>query len=325
MVVLQTIPLTETIPFLANSTKTMKIPRNRFIREIQLRIEIVAVNGGTGPTLNEDNPMGIVKRIRLIKNGKDIIFDTEMALRFYSMKYIRGTEPDRAQTSTVNSATSTSVAEVSIDFSVDENNEEDISALLPAANFTDLELQVDWGTNTDLATANAPTITVASSLMRVSVVEAEVTTQDLAALAEAMGGEAKMLSKMVRQQDFTVDATYNNFQFSKNINVGSLVQRHTIRVVDNSLRADTLVSRFRFKQYSPVQTDLEDRLWTSSQSKDKRRFSVETLIRGITILNWEDKGFLDLTNLKEGDVKYEHNNVAQTGTAKVSLVSTEFT
>jgi hypothetical protein len=48
------------------------------------------------------------------------------------------------------------------------------------------------------------------------------------------------------------------------------------------------------------------------------------VIRGITIVNWEDKGFLDLTELKEGDLKYEHNNGSPTSTAKVSLMSTEF-
>src|SRR5262245_47117406 len=148
MVVLQTIPLTEKVEFTANSTKSIKIPRNRFIRELQMRLECKQVNGGTGPTLQEDNPMGLVKRIRLVKNGKDIIFDVPMALRLYEMKYIRGTEPERVQHSTTNSATSTAIAEITIDFSVDENNEEDISALLPAANFTDLELYIDWGTNT---------------------------------------------------------------------------------------------------------------------------------------------------------------------------------
>lgn len=324
MVVLQTIPLIESIVFEANKTKSIKIPRNRFLREIQLRLEAKLVNGNPGPTLQEDNPLGLVKRIRLVKNGKDIIFDVPMAERYYEMQYVQGTAPERVQHSATASATSTAIAEVTIDFSVDENNAEDISALLPAANFTDLELQIDWGTNTDLSTANHGTITVADTFMKVSLVEAEVTKTDLAALAAAMGGEAKMLQKMVRLQEFDVTAVQNNFNFSKNLTVGQLIQRHLVKTTDNSLRSDALVSRFRFRQSSPVQTDLEDRLFTHSQAKDKRRFKVESVVKGITIVNWEDKGFLDLTNLKEGDVKYEQNNIAPTGTSKVVVVSTEF-
>lgn len=323
MPILTSTPLTEKVEFSANATKKIKIPRNRFIRALQLRLEAKAVNGATGPTLHEDNPMSLVKRIRLIANGNDVIFDAPMALRWYESKYIFQAEPERVQTSTTASATSTAIAEVTVDFATDDANEQDISALLPAHAMTDLELEVDWGTNTDLATANAPTITAADTFIKVSVVEADLTDADIAALTELFG-EARTMRKIVRTIEHSVSSTNDNFTFSKNLTVGGLVQRHLIEVIDNSVRNDTLVSRYRFRQSSPVQADLEDRLFPQSQARDKRKYHLESVVKGITILDWQEKGYLDLTELKEGDVKYEHNNGSVTGTAKVVLVQTEF-
>lgn len=324
MPILSTVPLTDKIPFEANTTKSIKIPRNRFIRAIQLRLLAKAVNGATPPTLHEDNPMSLVKRIRLIQNGKDTIFDAPMSLRWFEQKYLSGTDGERVQTSTTANATSTAIAETSIEFAVDELNEQDISALLPAAALTDLELFIDWGTNTDLATANPPTITAADTYVQVSLIEVELTDADIAELSRIFG-EAKTMRKVVRTTEKSITETSSNFEFAKNLNVGSMIQRHLLEVIDNGVRDDTLVSRFKFSQSSPVKADLEDRVFNQSQAKDKRRYKLESVTKGITIVDWTEKGFLDLTELKEGDVKYHHNNGVHTGTAKIVLLQTEYT
>lgn len=324
MPILRTVPQNDKIDFSAGDTKTMKIVRNNFIRAIICRLEVKVVNGGVAPTNHEDNPMSIVKRLRLIKNGKENIFDVPLALRWYEEKYLKGTAPEQTTTSVTASATSTGIATVTIDFAVDENNIEDITALLPAHELTDLQLEADWGVvGTDLQTANAGTITAANTFIKVSLIEVTLTQEDIDKL-KAQFGEAKVLSKIVRTITHSVTATNDNFTFQKNLTVGNLIQRHLVKVRDNGARDDALVTRIRFKQYSPVLTDLEDRLYPQSQAVDKVKYKLEAVTKGITIFDWSDKGFLDLTDLKEGDVKYEHNNGAQTGTSDITLVSTEF-
>jgi len=323
MPILEEVPLVDKVEFEANKTKKIKIPKNNFISEIKLRLEVKIVNTAVAPTNHEDNPMSIVKRIRLFAKGKDAIFDAQMSLRFYEQKYLSGTEPERATTSLTASATSTGIAECSIVFRVDENNLDDITALLPAHDLSDLDLEVDWGTNTDLQLTNAGTITAADSFIKVSIVEATLTEEDINKLKEQFG-DAKVLNKVVRQAEHDIAGVNDNFVFSKNITIGNLIQRQLLQVWDNGVRNDTLVSRFKFKQYSPVKKDLEDRNFPQSQSTDKRKYRLESVVKGITIIDWSDKGFLDLTDLKDGDVKYEHNNIAKTGTAKIILLSTEF-
>ncbi|GEM_PF-5109887 len=321
---LSSIPLTDTINYVASQTQSIKIPRNRFIREIQCKLEVNTTNGATGPTLSDNGILDLVKRLRLRANGKDIKFECPMAWRYYEQQYIQGTAPQLIQPSTTANATSTGYAEASMHFAQDENNENDIIALLPAAAFTDLQLEADWGANTDIATANPPTINAASTLIRVTLVEAVLTDEDIAVLKSLFNGEAKLLNKIVRYLQITTDNSYSNFGFSKNILTGSLVERHTIFVVDNSIRSDAEYTQFRFFQYSPVKTELENRRWAESQYRNKRTFHIESIVRGMTMVDWKSKGYLNLTKMKDGDIKFEANTNSPTATSYIGIVQTEY-
>lgn len=325
MPILQSFPLTETIPFAAGLQRFVKLPRDRFIRQIQMRLLLEIVNSASVPVNQEDNPMGIIRRARIIANGNDNRFEVPMALRFYELAYLAGTPPERVQTSLTASATSTGIAEITSDFAMDDLNLQDVSALLPAADLTDLELQVDWGVVGEVQITNPGTITVANSFVRVTVIEAELTQEDLDAL-RASFGEEKILKKVVKVAVFTRAAVSTNYTNSANVPVGALVQRHIIQALDGAtpIRSDTVVSQFRFRQNSPVRKDIEERRWTESQAADKRKYHLETVIRGITTVDWTDKGMLNLSDLKEGDLKYQENNAAPVGTSNTTLLQTEY-
>lgn len=330
MVILTPVPLDDVIAFSANKKVKLKLPRNGFISEIQMRLECKATNGATGPTLHEDNPLGLIGNYRLVRNGNDNFWEMSFTDGYYRQSLVEGTAPERSQHSTTGGATSTAVAEHSIHFKADENNDEDISALLPAHEYTDLWLEIDWQDNNALATANPPTIDANNTFVKVTVIQASLTKEDLALLASTIGvdgaGNPKILSILVRQQEFDVTAVSNNFLFKKNLNIGGLVKDHFIKVINNGLRADDLVDRFRFKQYAPVEkpVDIDDQFWRSAQAKNKRVYSLESIIRGVYLQDWSKRNYLDMTALEEGNIKFETNHAQPTGVAKIVITETSF-
>ncbi len=134
----------------------------------------VTVKTGTtkGTTVKKGDILNILKRIEVILNGNDNIFDCDLktyaeALRFgYGVKIHKDTFsiPDADTSKTFH-------VEIPIDFAFERNLISDVRALLPAQLLGSLQLKLTWGSISDiLGTANNTEID-SKTKVRASIIE----------------------------------------------------------------------------------------------------------------------------------------------------------
>ena len=314
MVAFSTRTLEEAIEWEANKTKSIKIPRDRFIQKMILRLTVI---GSTGTTVSahEDAPMSLVKNIRLVANGKDVYQSAPMADLFYVDKYEYGTEPERfVQTGTsLPAGSDLGRAVVYLDCgSLDAKDDFDVSSLLPAHMFSSLELFVDWGDSASLGSG----YTISSAKLTVTLREADLTADELREIG-------KMLRLFETFVEKTIDAEYRDYTFAIDLPVGNQLRRSVITAIRGGVRSDAQILAFKVTQESPVRAEIMQSGWYESQAQDKLEYGVETVIRGVTIIDYEGLGGLDARDLKSGDIKFRANSVAPSGVTKVRLLTQE--
>jgi len=307
--------LEEVIPFAAGATRSISIPRDRFIQKIELRLTITGTTAAT-VSAHEDNPMSLVRGIRLVANGNDVKLAASMTDLHYVDQYEYGTAPERfIQTATGLPAGSdlgraAVVADVG---SIEPKNPFDISSLLPAHTFSSLELFVDWGTSADLGTG----YTVADARITVTLREADLTPEELREVEPML----KLYETFIEK---TIDAAYPYYGFIVDLPTGNQLFRTVLTAVRAGIRSDTQITAFKVTQESPVKAELLTDGWYESQARDKLQYGIETVVRGICIIDYEKEiGGLDLRGLKAGDVKFRASTIAPSGTTKARLLNLE--
>ena len=74
------------IPFVANSTQNMPIPRDKYIQMIQLDLEVYLYCETVGAEAAYYGILNLIRRIKLISNGSDIHFNVPFYF-FYLKNY----------------------------------------------------------------------------------------------------------------------------------------------------------------------------------------------------------------------------------------------
>jgi len=155
-----------------------------------------------------------------------------------------------------------------------------------------------------------------------TVREAYMTEQEA---AELFGEEHERLQK-VYELEITkaISATHSNFTFKMDLDTGLIIQKLGIFAIDGTgALSDSVISRYRIKQDSPVDIILEDISWYQSRMLDKRAYDMENYPSGVTIWDAEfSLGGLDTRGLKAGDVKFKANTAVSSGS--VVLYHREF-
>ena len=301
--------LTETLSWSASATSVLRIPRDRFIQQIHLRL---AVTGNTAGSItpHEDAAAALVSAIRLVANGND----SKMYLTMRDLQEINaldyGVSPVTALTTTT-SGTGIALGEAvaTIDFRAAVKLDNDCAMLLPAHQLSSLDLYVDWGAASALGTG----FTVTAATMYVSLKEADMTARDLAATGMMLN--CKWSYKQV------AGAASTNFTEAIDLPTGSFLRRTLLRMYNNSARANTWLTRYRIEQQSPIRQDILDMATLDSQSLDHLEYGVSPS-GGYTMIDFEEFGALDLRKSKEGDVKLKYLAGSPTS-ATVRLVNQE--
>jgi len=302
------------IDYITNFTKFLDIPRDRAIRRIVMRFLIDHTTGGVAPTYTEDNILNVIKKIRLVLNGNDNKFNVNARLWYYVEQFEKETVVHFiAPTSAIST---NAVAEVVLiaDFAQDRTNEDDVSSLLPARRFASIRLEIDWGGTTDLATANAPTINVAS---RCLVEIREVTGEDTILIND------QPQTKNLDDMDFTdiregmdtvpIDANYGSFDNStlkKNvIPAPAQIRTQLLMVRDQTApagnKSNALVTDIKLQKEVGRTRNFLQRTFHSLRGEQKVEYALETLPTGIIYLDYMDKFINGIINSgNEGDIKF---------------------
>jgi len=312
--------LEEKIPYAANSTKSIKIPRDRFIQKIMLRLHLV---GDTGTvTAAEDAAAGaIVKAIRLVANGNDTKFYVSFPDLHYENWYEYGTRPDNF-ISTTNAQTDVVInrSQADICFMIDRKNPFELPAMLPAHQLSSLELFVDFGAASDLGTGYTVDTSNAAGVSEIEVTlrECDLTSADIRQVSPFLAIKESAIEK-------TIDAAYSDYTFAVDLPVGGMLRKTALTAIRAGVRSDIQVPKYLVRQESPIRREILQATWEASQRQDKVEYGIETVLGGYTVLDYETigRGGLDLRALKEGDVKLKMNALTPSGTTKVRLVNQE--
>ena len=303
-----------TVEFDENTTKKLKIPRNNAIRRMIMKFFVTFVEGNTAnPTEIEDTILKIIKRMKLIIDGDDAKFSSDAQKWFYFEKYSKRTEPYTNKDSVLGQNASIKYeVTLTADFAINKLDLSDISALLPAKKYSQLELEIEWGAVSDVFSANASgvTITDASSGCYVEILEVIDTDNP-----DDFATGKKTPFADIRQQidSLSITTTYPNLEESalaRDVKpVPNLVRSHLI-ALKNSSGVLTTANVSKFAIVNTVGAG--ETLYRSETEAYERMLKAELGLESI------DDGilFLDHVELQRGGIA----NVGNEGDYKLKFL-----
>lgn len=294
-----------------SGTKKLDIPRDNAIRRMIMRFVINLTTGVTAPTYDEDDILRFIKKIRLVKNGDENIFNVSGRLWWFIEKFEKKTKPYKVDPTSSTTTTADAIVTLIADFALDRTDENDTRALLQPQNFTSLKLEIDYGAASDIASANAPTINTASSSVQVEIREAlgTVARVNKDGVTEQVDVNVAPMQKITELEDsIALLASKTSFDTSSipyNITPApSNIMTHGLLVSDNGVRSDSLVTDIKYQKEKGGRSPIIERKWTGLREETKTEYSQESLDTGFVYLDFVDKlegGLVHVGN--EGDIK----------------------
>lgn len=294
-----------TIPYTSGQLGAkLQIPRDNPIRWLALRFRFGLTTGGSAPTYNEDDILNLIKKIRLVMGGNDIKYNVSGKVAFYVEKFEKKTQPNKVAPTSSTTTTADAIVTLMIDFATNRLNENDKTALLLADTLSSLDLLIDWGTASDLASANAPTINAS-----------EVTVEmreyaDLPVDPKTNLRNQKLSVRDIREVEdsITLVANKNSFDTSSiayNIVPSpSTIMTHGFLVVASGVKSNTDVTNIKVQKEKGGKKAILERSFNVLHEEMKVRYAQETLDTGFLYLDYVDRLEGGLQNLgNEGDTR----------------------
>jgi hypothetical protein len=105
--------------------------------------------------------------------------------------------------------------------------------------------------------------------------------------------------------------------------VGSVLKRQLLRVVNNGVLSDAIMTQYMIEQQSPTKQQLIQSSFLASKQADQFEYYIAPAT-GYTMLDYSELGFLDLRRLKQGDVKFKYNSGTVAGTTYIRTIHEEY-
>lgn len=294
------------LTYSANAKSTLEIPKDSFIKKLTLRIRGVC-SSGTTVARSENNPSDLIKRIEIVANGKDTIKSMNYANSFIIDKYQSGTMQERVQTpSSASQSGQPFSATTYVDFDLDRD---ELDTLLPAQELNSLQLIITWGQPTDIDAGTGFTIT--NCYLDVTLEEE--------GNPENMGLEARNMG-VLKEFEISQDITGSGVQTIK-LPLGNVYQKLYLRVINNSLQSNTLVTDFEVL-LNGLQTLRKER-FDVSQAEDKTEYGLEALDNGVTMIDFDMGGSEPIDTITASSFELKLNCGTPTATARVEVVTQE--
>ncbi len=309
------VTLDESLDFTASSTKSLAIPRNRFIQSIKIVMKITGDTAGT-VVVNEDYAAALASKVRLVANGSDHLVNLKMADLWRLNKYRYSAAPKNDLISTVSqSGVLLGTCVVTLDFRMDPKNPLDMRALLPAHMFSNLSLFVDWGASASLGTG----YTVTSVSTKVMLKEFTLDAAEI----NALGSLARITETAIEGD--ALSAAHSDYTYKTDtIPVGKIIRSIGVVAIDNSIRDADIITAFKLHD-GRSSKDVMTQDFDHSQAQDAEEYQLgdSALETGFTIIDLEGLGFLDTVSAKVGDIALKCKTGSPTSTAGVRLLITE--
>lgn len=316
------------IPFVANSPQKLALPRDKSYRRIIMRFVINLTTGATAPTYLQDDITRLIKKIEILKSADDIVTSISGRLWWFIEKFEKKTDPYYVAPTSATSTTADAIVTLMADFAIDRTNENDTRALLHTRpnnhQLSNLELKITWGSASDIASANAPTINAASKC----IVEAREAS-GTAVLADGSQVNVNQLpTRDIREIEDVIPLLNNKTSFDAssvpyNISPAPAVHMtHGLLVSDAGVRSDALVTSLKIQNEVGGTNRMIENSWNALKESTKTEYAQESLPVGFLYLDHLDMFDGGIVHLgTEGDLKYRllTSNGVTEGTDVVNL------
>ena len=155
--------LSKNIKLTSGATEQYELPQDNLTRRINLHMKITAATAAGATKAVGIKNGGIakyVKRMEVILNGSDNVFDLDLRTYLHALTYEYGASPYYHEIAIPNAGASDSAfVNIPIDFALIRNQIMDLGAVIPAQLLDSFILQITLGQPSDVfTTANATTI-----------------------------------------------------------------------------------------------------------------------------------------------------------------------
>lgn len=293
-----------------------------------MRFVINLTTGATAPTYLQDDITRLIKKIEILKSADDIVTSVSGRLWWFIEKFEKKTDPYYVAPTSATSTTADAIVTLMADFAIDRTNENDTRALLHTRpnghQISSLELKITWGSASDIASANAPTINAASKC----IVEAREAS-GTAVLADGSSVNVNQLqTRDIREIEDVIPLLNNKTSFDAssvpyNISPAPAVHMtHGLLVSDAGVRSDALVTSLKIQNEVGGTNRMIENSWNALKESTKTEYAQESLPVGFLYLDHLDMfegGIIHLGT--EGDLKYRllTSNGVTEGTDVVNL------
>lgn len=324
MIEFRNLPAT-TMAYLANDKVTLKVPRVNGIRWIDLGFFVEIVSGVSEPAEIQDTILNIIKRVKLILDGDENKINVDGRKLFFLEKLEKGTEPaTNKDDNQSTSATKTWFVQLRLDFATNRLSEKDASALLPARLYGKLDLEIEWGDENDMFSANPGTLTVANSGCKVQIREA-FDPDNKIAFAKGQVGKG-FADFRLTTNSVDVDAVHTNLSddaLEHAIKPGNrLISKHLILTKDSSgIRQDDVIEKLELVDTRGSGKTLFRSDWDILNRRLKAEYQLESLDAGISFHDYIDELDKFLAIDAEQSILWKVQNIAPTGTEKFEVLT----
>ena len=292
-------PLTETLDYSANATKSVEIPKSGYITELNILFSI-RITAASSVSAAEDAMVRLIKAARISASGAKNYFDISDGRQWYYWNYFNY-EGQVAGDSLPSAGSSGDVTLLlTVHWGLDPYIDTDRTIILPSPELQNINLEIDWGAASDLGTGY--TIDTSNSKAYVEVTELALEQGEL---RESIW--KTLLSPRFEAREIAVTSTYSNLAKESEVPVGDVLYQTVIMVLDSSGdRSNSYVSEFGVKYPKERRTPYK-RKFNSLRAISRRQFRTTSTVTGVFLLPWSDltdkeKG-IDLRGAQVGDVK----------------------
>jgi len=317
-------PLSQPVPFVANSTQRIEVDRDNLIRRMAMLFNIVVTSGASaGLTIIEDDLLNIVRKVRLVMDADDNKFNVDLTKWIFVEQVEKGTLPKRDVFAIpANGTSATFQILINADFAQARQNLSDVTALLDAPNKSSLFLEIDWGSIADVLETVNDTIIDTDTEIRISLTEV---FDDAGAEANAKLASAGFIDMREGTDQFDLTKANTSFDDSvkqeqiepvpANILTHLLVTKEDITSVSNSpTRSNAVVDQVKVENIKGVGEKLIQVSWDQLTFGNKAEYGLESPQTGVSYIDWIDQRRGGLANFVAEAIKWRFLNPAPTAT-----------
>lgn len=264
------------IPFVANTTQSLDLPRNHVFKSIYARLTLsyTKVGGTALGVLNTEQPQSLVRSLAVVRNGSDVIQRADGGTYYALARVNSDGDPQRVALATNNAVGATALSvDIPIDFA-SWRWQNPGSTFLRAVGTSSLRLDCTWGDVTSIISGSdgAPAI---------SSVQIEVFTEEIMDITGDFGDKLITIIErpiVVASNQFTIDLA-----------TGPFYRRLFLKTFDATLLSDVIVNRVRvISDGTFFHTDRMS--WAAVQGMNKRNYALPTLLAGYAVIDFAEDG-----------------------------------